>query len=483
MNEIEKEIMELHKQGMTQSKIAETLNKPLSTINYQLKNLIKKDFLNSQNNEKIAIGNDLEVIGNDLEMIGKNIENTPKALENEVFVSKLTIFENQLNYTNNEIKITERQVEDYFKFCKETNEQIIKDEITQGNYEKQIKVIKEQLKLNDIDLYKCFHINSIITKENIDNLSVRGTLSNLYYERFQKFIYDIRPSLLQSAQAHQIEVNKIEENIRIKKNELKLSKDFINICLSSLKQYERTKRQILSNMLGKSAKKNSLDIAEEKKENQQISEIKELPKIMKGKNFIYKSFLPPIKLKRTNDKTINNLVDFLGKITREMFFCSITGDAGAGKSEFTFLLSKVFSMNNYKILYLSLEMGINAQQQKRMEYWSINPDFFDIADKMDIEQLKQVAEDYDVIFIDSYGKLNAEVKQIDELRQDFPKVMFFSIFQKTTTGTMRGGASTLFDSTMNIDLKVNNNQREAVMVKSRYETQGKSLQIPHFKQA
>lgn len=81
--------------------------------------------------------------------------------------------------------------------------------------------------------------------------------------------------------------------------------------------------------------------------------------------------------------------------------------------------------------------------------------------------------------MDSFGKLKTKPEEFDKLRTDFPNTIFIIIFQKTSSGTMRGGPSMLFDSAAAIDIVKQEDERVAVMVKSRFGTQGWELVCTH----
>ncbi|MCO6465708.1 MAG: hypothetical protein J5I53_03740 [Bradyrhizobiaceae bacterium] len=71
------------------------------------------------------------------------------------------------------------------------------------------------------------------------------------------------------------------------------------------------------------------------------------------------------------------------------------------------------------------------------------------------------------------------------MRTDCPRTIFIVIFQKTTTGGIRGGSSILFNSSATIDVRREGDERIAHMVKGRYGTQGwrylitDRLTVPH----
>lgn len=473
------EILELHKQGLKIQEIASALNLPLSTTHYKLKKAIKNE-VNEQeshsNSNFQLVRNDVGNIKNTLETIENKFENTPKILKNEVFDEKPThiknILERELLRIDEEMK--KRSEETLFHqnhiYHNHTPE-LLELEKKERKLENEVNEYKKTLELDDIDFYNLHYPNEKITKKEIEE----NSFSYFFFGKKQKFDDFIKTKniFFQHFKKLKNELEETTDLIRNKKYEIKQTENRIKQLQNEWINLEKSRRLLIS-ANSKRKIKNDIDFVQDINKLQIVQET-EKPTIMKGKILANKNFELPIKL--VSEK-LTNFIAFLGNITREMFFCSITGDAGAGKSEFSFLIAKVLAQNKFKILYLSLEMGICAEQQKRLSFWKIQENYFDICEKMKIDQLKEVATDYDVIIIDSYGKLNADVKEIDQLRQDFPKILFFAIFQKTTAGTMRGGAGTLFDSTMNINLKIENDRRIAKMVKSRYGTQEKEYMIP-----
>lgn len=473
------EILELHKQGLKIQQIADCLEIPLSTAHYRLHKAIKNE-VNEQethsNSNFQLVRNDVGNIENALETIENKFENTPKTLKNEVFDEKPThikiILERELQRIDKEMKErseeTLSQQEDIYYLH---TPKLLEFEKKERKLENEVNEYKKILELNDIDFYNLHYPKEKVSKEDFNKDNFFFFFSEKK-KNFDKFI-EAKNVFFEHFKKLKSELEETSDLIRNKKNEIKQTQDRIKQLQNEWINLEKSRRLLISGS-SKRKIKNDVDLIQDINKLQIVQET-EKPTIMKGKILANKNFELPIKL--VSEK-LTNLIAFLGNITREMFFCSITGDAGAGKSEFSFVIAKILAQNKFKILYLSLEMGICAEQQKRLSFWKIQENYFDICERMKIDQLKEVAPDYDVIIIDSYGKLNADVKEIDQLRQDFPKILFFAIFQKTTAGTMRGGAGTLFDSTMNINLKIENDRRIAKMVKSRYGTQEREYIIP-----
>ncbi len=162
---------------------------------------------------------------------------------------------------------------------------------------------------------------------------------------------------------------------------------------------------------------------------------------------------------------------FLGDLERQACAITLIGDSGAGKSYFSFDLALLFDQEEYSVYYFSLEEGIGELTKKKLN----GKDFserFTISGKGKLAEVRKAAKDYDVIIIDSFGKIDAKAEDYDKLRMDFPRTIFISIFQKTTTGSVRGGSAIVFDSSAIINVQKRDEQRVAVMQKSRYGTAG-----------
>ena len=93
-----------------------------------------------------------------------------------------------------------------------------------------------------------------------------------------------------------------------------------------------------------------------------------------------------------------------------------------------------------------------------------------ITDQGSLEDVRIAAKDYPLIIVDSFNKLDAKPTDFESLRTDFPKTLFILIFQKTTSGTMRGGSSIKYNSSATINVIKRDGERIAIMEKGRYGT-------------
>lgn len=162
---------------------------------------------------------------------------------------------------------------------------------------------------------------------------------------------------------------------------------------------------------------------------------------------------------------------FLGELDRNRTAFALTGDSGAGKSYFSFELAKVFIDASFKAKYFALEEGLGKLTQNKVRFYGLGNDIT-ITGKGTLRDVRRDAKLFDLIVIDSFQKLNVKAEEFERLRQDFPKTIFIIIFQKTASGSMRGGSSIKFNSSATIDVQIRDEERMAVMEKGRYGTIG-----------
>lgn len=175
-----------------------------------------------------------------------------------------------------------------------------------------------------------------------------------------------------------------------------------------------------------------------------------------------------------------DLGGLLGDLERFELAITLEGDQGGGKTRFSYQLANAFASIGDKVAIFSLEIGVKSDLVLRMmeEYLQTeNRKNIFITDQLPhgIETIRQEANHFDVIIIDSWNKLNAKSSEFDKLRKDFPNTIFIVIFQRTTQGTIRGGNAPLFDSGINIELvKVDDTfvNNYAVATKNRYGVTG-----------
>ena len=161
---------------------------------------------------------------------------------------------------------------------------------------------------------------------------------------------------------------------------------------------------------------------------------------------------------------------FLGELDFNRTCFALTGDSGAGKTYFSFELAQLFiSALDINAKYFSLEEGVGKLTQEKVMQYGLGNEL-SITDHGSLEDVRIAAKDYPLIIVDSFNKLDAKATDFENLRTDFPKTLFILIFQKTTSGTMRGGSSIKYNSSATINVIKRDGERIAIMEKGRYGT-------------
>jgi len=150
----------------------------------------------------------------------------------------------------------------------------------------------------------------------------------------------------------------------------------------------------------------------------------------------------------------------IGKLMEDLqrFRMSIvlTGDPHAGKSEFAKQLVNAFIESGFKVGFFDLEQG--GMQSKDTEE-SINRNIplknqscLAVAGEAPngIDTIKQYADKFDVVVIDSFQKLNIHAKRFDELRLEYPNTIWIVIFQQNAEGGTSGGSASTYDTPIKI---------------------------------
>lgn len=160
---------------------------------------------------------------------------------------------------------------------------------------------------------------------------------------------------------------------------------------------------------------------------------------------------------------------FLGLLERDKCAITLSGEPGSGKTYLCFDIMSKFVNANLKVCYFSLEEGITHLTQTKLERYNlVNEINLEINESASIEDVKRFSNKFDVIVIDSWGKLNADIGEFDKLRINYPQTIFIAIFQQTSSGQMRGGTRASFDASTNIETSKSGDKRVAVCTKNRY---------------
>ncbi|MBI2270281.1 MAG: AAA family ATPase [Bacteroidetes bacterium] len=164
---------------------------------------------------------------------------------------------------------------------------------------------------------------------------------------------------------------------------------------------------------------------------------------------------------------------FIGAIEKNKCAITLTGKQGSGKTYFSFDLISKFIELKYKVAYFSCEEGITQLTREKIDYYRLqNEENFKIREEASLQDIQKFANSFDVIVIDSWGKLNTDISEFDKLRIAFPNTIIVSIFQLTTSGQMRGGTMAAFDAGINIETSIVDGKRIAMCTKNRYGKTG-----------
>lgn len=132
---------------------------------------------------------------------------------------------------------------------------------------------------------------------------------------------------------------------------------------------------------------------------------------------------------------------------------TIDAPQGAGKTRFFFQIMNELA-KNYKVLFISLEEHPQSTLFKNKVKQYIDPQNLknidtigELAKGKEKQILDSLIPNYDVVLVDSWNKI-FEASKLDfdnDLRKAYNGKLIFAIFQRTVTGSMRGGAKAQFD--------------------------------------
>lgn len=333
------------------------------------------------------------------------------------------------------------------------------------------------IEASDEMIYNCFvgiH-REVLSKErqpSIHQLFIRTTSENIRQNTgIWNSVKHERTKMRIEHAKHAAQLVELINKIQITKSSRDTSKFFItpnDIRLKQVtKQISTLQKQIPHLMDLEKAVGIKQSIKQQNKVTIQkdISTPKNIDKLAKGEMSASSILNAQYKTIKLNGE----LGDFLGKI--ELQSCAITliGDSGAGKSYFSYDLAELFDQNGFKVYYFSLEEGIGELTRNKLKDKTFSNNF-KIIDNGKLPEVRKAAKHYNVIIIDSFGKIDAKPTDFDKLRMDFPETIFICIFQKTAQGSVRGGSAIVFDSSAIIDVQLQDEDRVAVMTKSRYGT-------------
>lgn len=141
----------------------------------------------------------------------------------------------------------------------------------------------------------------------------------------------------------------------------------------------------------------------------------------------------------------------LGNIIAYKYSIVLTGDPHAGKTEVLMQILDGFLGTGKKVALFSVEQGgieseLTTAAIDRNVSSTNKGKLLVSAQAPSMEQLKLIGQNFDVVAIDSWQKLNLPNTRFDELRHECPNTIWITIFQQNGEGGTRGGVSADYDS-------------------------------------
>lgn len=138
--------------------------------------------------------------------------------------------------------------------------------------------------------------------------------------------------------------------------------------------------------------------------------------------------------------------------TKGSVMVTLDGERGAGKTTALYKFINDFAKGDNKCLFASLEEDPDSnlatdKAEKYIEFEN-RKNVDTVGDFSSYDEFKNIVQNYDAIFIDSWQKLVRMIGKIrldEDVRKKFDGKVFFIIFQQTTTGSTKGGAEIGFD--------------------------------------
>jgi KaiC/GvpD/RAD55 family RecA-like ATPase len=171
---------------------------------------------------------------------------------------------------------------------------------------------------------------------------------------------------------------------------------------------------------------------------------------------------------------------FLQQVERKPFesvVITLDGMQGAGKTTTLYKFMNAFASPGNKCLFISGEEHPASSLAKDKVQKYLTPkaqqNIDSVGEVADLKELYEFIEPYEIIFIDSWQKLQRMVGNIrldEDLRKKFNGKVFVVIFQQTTTGRTKGGAEVVFDGDIIIKMVKENSFADnyAYFDKNRY---------------
>ena len=173
--------------------------------------------------------------------------------------------------------------------------------------------------------------------------------------------------------------------------------------------------------------------------------------------------------------------NFFGELEQHELAIAIEGEQGAGKTPFILQIGNAFAEAGKKVGFISLEIAKNSKVMQDYINWNVAPQNkgkIQVAGEAPngIAALERYAKAFDVIMVDSWTQIeNVKQTDVEYLRKKYPNTIWIFIFQRTSSGEIRGGNKPKFDAPINIELTkpaYDFKQNYAQLTKSRYGNVG-----------
>lgn len=153
-----------------------------------------------------------------------------------------------------------------------------------------------------------------------------------------------------------------------------------------------------------------------------------------------------------------SLTGEIGKLLQRIkpyrYLIALTGPKGGGKTQVTYQIADAFAESGRDVAILSLEQGglesedTQAARDRNVQTKNFHKLYITGDAPKGIDTVKAIARagKHQVIIIDSWQKLKVPSTRMDELRQEFPDIIWVVIFQQNSEGGTRGGVASEYDA-------------------------------------
>lgn len=189
---------------------------------------------------------------------------------------------------------------------------------------------------------------------------------------------------------------------------------------------------------------------------------------------------------KIEDKDISEFLGNIEKKTKESVVITLAGGQGSMKTRMLFRLMAAFA-KNYKCGHASIEEHPDsALYASKVDQYISDPQALHNITAPEVNSivaLQQLIEQNEVIFIDSFAKLQEIDSRFEvdkDLRKKYNGKLFVVIFQQTTDGKMRGGSKSQFDGDVILMTNAFADYRQNYVFANKNRYQNKPLDGLHY---